>query len=181
MRTSAHFLLALLSAALIVACVRAFAFTLYTVDGKDLEPELMEGDRVMVNRWSYGLRTGGGNGLFSYGRLLASPVERGDIVAFDSPCDSLKGVFVCRCKHLPGDTVRTDSDVCLVPGRQATCADEDYYWMESLGEVGSLDSRVFGPVPESLIIGRVCLVVYSHDDRRPFYEGFRGGRTLLLK
>ncbi len=180
MKTTIQFLLALLVAAFAVAAFRALAFTMYTVDGHNLEPELMEGDRILVNRWSYGLRTGGGKGLFFYGRLLASPVEKGDIVAFDSPDDSHKGVFVCRCKYVPGDTIAVGKGAYLVPGREATCADEDYYWMESLGK-GGLDSRLFGPVPESRIIGRVCLVVYSLDNSRPMLGSFRRERTFLLK
>ncbi len=180
MKTAIQFLLALLVAAFAVAAFRALAFTLYTVDGHSLEPELMEGDRILVNRWSYGLRTGGGKGLFYYGRLLASPVEKGDIVAFDSPDERHKGVFVCRCKHIPGDTISVGKGSYLVPGREATCADEDYYWMEALGK-GGLDSRQFGPVPESHIIGRVCLVVYSRNKSRPLLESFRSERTLLLK
>ncbi len=180
MKTTAQFLLALLVAAFAVAAFRALAFTLYTVDGHNLEPELVEGDRILVNRWSYGLRTGGGKGLFYYGRLLASPVEKGDIVAFDSPDDGHKGVLVCRCMYVPGDTVAIGKGSYLVPGRAATCADEDYYWMEALGK-GGLDSRSIGPVPESRIIGRVCMVVYSRDKSRPLLESFRSERTLLLK
>jgi hypothetical protein len=52
--------------------------------------------------------------------------------------------------------------------------------MEALGK-GGADSRVFGPVPESSIIGRVVLVAYSLDNARPFFGSFRKERTLLLK
>ena len=174
------FILALIAAALLMLAFRALAFTLYVVGGSGLEPELCRGDRVLVNRWSYGLRTGSRDGLFRYGRVCRSEVERGDIVAFDSPVDSVGGVFVCRCSALPGDTIRQNGDLLLVPGL-ATCADENYYWMEAIGDELPIDSRVFGLVPESSIIGRVCMVVYSHDDCRPFYSGYRSGRALLLK
>lgn len=180
MKASARFILALTVAALIMLAFRALAFTLYSVGGNSLEPELLGGDRVLVNRWSYGLRTGSRDGLFRYGRICRSEVERGDIVAFDSPLDSVDGVFVCRCRSLPGDTIRVNGDLMLVPGL-VTCADENYYWMEAIGTGNTIDSRVFGFVPESSIIGRVCLVVFSHDDCRPFYTGYRPERTLLLK
>lgn len=180
MRVWLKFILALIVAAAAVVLFRSLAFTVYTVGGDGLEPALLKGDRVMVNRWSYGLCTGGMNGLFGYGRICAAPVETGDLVAFDSPADSSGGVFVCRCAALPGDTVRLDSGSVVVPGRKATCAAEDYYWMEALGRSNPADSRHFGPVPESRIIGRVCLIVYSHDDTMPFYEGYRSDRTLLI-
>lgn len=179
MRTLLQFLLALTIAALVVLGIRSLAFTVYTVEGNELAPELLQGDHILVNRWSYGLRTGSQDGLFPYGRILGRKISRGDIVAFDSPLDSLPGLFVCRCTALPGDTIRIDSDVMMIPGREATCAAEDYYWMESLSPVSQIDSRVLGPVPESCIVGRVCLVLYSHDVSYPLYDGYRSDRFLL--
>ena len=180
MRAWTKIITALVVAAAAVVMFRALFFAIYTVGGTGLEPALQPGDRVLVNRWSYGLRTGGRDGLFGYGRFLADSVRRGDIVAFDSPAAEGGGVFVCRCAALPGDTVSTPSGPAVVPGRQATCAPEDYYWMAALGKNDTTDSRVFGPVAESRIIGRVCLIVYSHDDNLPFYIGYRRSRTLLL-
>ena len=180
MRAWLKTIIALAAAALAVALFRALFFAVYTVSGPRLEPVLMEGDRVLVNRWSYGLRTGGGGGLFGYGRVCADSVALGDIVAFDSPLPQGGGVFVCRCAALPGDTVATPRGALIVPGRQATCAAEDHYWMQALAPGDTLDSRLFGPVPESLVLGRVCVIVFSHDDCQPFYRGYRPERTLLM-
>ena len=163
MRAWLKTILALAAAALAVALFRALFFTLYTVGGDRFEPVFKAGDRVLVNRWSF-----------------ADSVGVGDIVAFDNPAPGGEGVYVCRCAALPGDTVATPEGTIVVPGRAATCAPEDYYWMQALGEADTIDSRLFGPVPESLILGRVCLIVYSHDDSRPFYTGYRRGRTLLM-
>lgn len=168
-------------AAVCVAGFRALAFTIYTVEGTALAPELWQGDRIVVNRWSYGLRTGGRDGLFRYGRAFARPVEKGDIVAFDCPVDSLGGVCVGRCKAVAGDTVSVGGDAYVVPGHDVDCSDENHYWMEAVGDGGSMDSRTFGPVPESCVIGRVCMVLYSRDPSQPFYDGFRAERTLLAK
>ncbi len=180
MRAWLKTILALAAAAVAVVLFRALFFAVYTVSGPRLEPVLLEGDRVLVNRWSYGLRTGGMGSLFGYGRILADSVVRGDIVAFDSPLPQGGGVFVCRCAALPGDTVATPRGPLIVPGKQATCAAEDYYWMQALGPADTLDSRLFGPVPESLVLGRVCVIVFSHDDCQPFYRGYRPERTLLM-
>ncbi len=169
----------MVAATLLVLGFRSLAFTVYTVEGNCLAPVLQQGDRILVNRWSYGLRTGRPDGLFSYGRVFARRVERGDIVAFDSPVDSLPGVLVCRCRALPGDTVRLGQDLLMIPGRTATCAAEDYYWMESLSPASRVDSRVLGPIAESRIVGRVCCVLYSHDVAYPFYDGYRSDRLLL--
>jgi len=180
-RASLQLVAAIAIAAVCVVGFRALAFTIYTVEGAALAPELQQGDRIVVNRWSYGLRTGSRDGLFQYGRIFARPVEKGDIVAFDSPVDSLGGVYVCRCKAVAGDTVRIDGSAYVVPGTNVDCSDENHYWMEALGGGGSMDSRSFGPVPESCVIGRVCMVLYSRDPSRPFYDDFRPERTFLLK
>lgn len=180
MRVWQKTILTLAAAAVAVVLFRALFFAIYTVNGNSFEPVLVQGDRVLVNHWSYGLRTGGMNGLFGYGRFFADSVAVGDIVAFDSPAEDGNGVFVCRCAALPGDTVNLPSGSLIVPGRAATCASEDYYWMTALGESDTIDSRVFGPVPERLILGRVCLIVYSHDDSQPFWLGYRRDRLLLM-
>lgn len=171
---------ALAAAAALMLAFRALAFTLYTVSGDALGPDFLPGDRILVNRWSYGLRTGGTDGLFRYGRLCRQPVGRGDIVAFDSPVDSLPGVFVGRCRALPGDTVHTAAGPEIVPGI-ATCAAEEHYWIEALDKSDTMDSRTFGFVPESRIIGRVCMIVFSYDGTQPFPSAFRRDRMLIMK
>jgi signal peptidase I len=175
MNQTLKFLLALAVAAVAVLAFRALVFTMYTVEGSSLEPLFKTGDRVLVNRWSYGLRMGGGR-LFRYGRVAQQSIERGDIVAFESPIDSISGVFICRCKAVPGDTINGG---LAVPGR-VTCADTDYYWLESLSHANPVDSRLFGFVPERCIIGRVFLIMYQHDDSKPLWEGYDWRRAFLL-
>lgn len=179
MRPLFHVVVALLISVLCVVIFRAVAFSVHVVEGTALAPQLLEGDRIVVNRWSYGLRTGTDNGLFRYGRLLARPVRRGDIVVIDNPTDTLPGVYVCRCRAVAGDTITIAGDTYMLPGRDATCAGEDYYWFEALGDGSSADSRTFGPVAESHIIGRVCLVLYSIDKAKPFHDRLRTARTFL--
>ena len=116
MRKTLKFLLTLVIALLVMIAFRAVGLTLYTIGGDGLSPLFVAGDRVMVNRWSYGLRTGNGDGLFPYGRLLRQPVKRGDIVAYENPCDSSRrSVLFGRCCGMPGDTVRYNGLVQLVP------------------------------------------------------------------
>lgn len=180
MKACVKSILALTVAALLMLAFRSLAFTIYTVGGDALGPDFRSGDRIMVNRWSYGLRTGSADGLFRYGRIARQDIGRGEIVAFDSPADSMPGVMVCRCRAVPGDTVSTATGSVIVPGRD-TCADQEYYWMEALDKNDTTDSRLFGFVPENLVIGRVCMIVYNHDDAQPFYTGYRSDRVLIMK
>ena len=112
MRSALKFVMALIVTILLMLAFRALVFTVYTVSGSGLEPCFVSGDRVLVNRWSYGLRTGGGP-YFRYTRWMPSPVERGDLVAFNCPADSSVPftslpVSACYCTGVPGDTVMAD-------------------------------------------------------------------------
>ena len=157
---------------------RAVALTVYTVEGQALLPVLEQGDRVLVNRWSYGLRIGGEGALFSYSRLLRRPVSRGDLVVFDDPRDGADGVLICRCTALPGDTVSHGGKRLVAPSR-AQCADADYYWLEALSTDNPLDSRTLGFVSEQAIIGRAVLVLYNHHPDSSIVKGWNAHRILL--
>ena len=85
MRKTAKFIIALALALLLMLGFRAIVFTICTVEGDALSPLFCKGDRVLVNRWSYGLRVGSDDGLIGYTRIGRSSVSRGDIVAFENP------------------------------------------------------------------------------------------------
>jgi len=155
---------------------RAVAFTICTVDGDAFAPLLCKGDRVLVNRWSYGLRVGSGDGLIGYTRIGRRAVSRGDIVAFDNPKNTGQ-VLICRCEALPGDTIEYDGQQLLVPG-VVNCANRDHYWMQALGSDSAIDSHSLGFISEEFIIGRVTTIVYSHDPDKPLWRGWRSDRTL---
>lgn len=170
------FVIALATAFVLVLAFRALAFSVYTVEGRGLQPVYIHGDRLLVNRWSYGLRIDGG-GVLPYSRMMRQPVRRGDIVVFDLPGDSIQGEFVARCKAIPGDTLRLQEGLVVVPGLK-DCADADYYWLESLYAKNPVDSRLLGFISERNIIGRVVTILYSHDDSKNFLEGYRKERMF---
>jgi signal peptidase I len=165
MRSTLKFLLALAVAFVVMMAFRALVVTIYTVPGSQLEPAFKAGDRVMVNRWSYGLRTGG-EGLFSYGRLCWQAVDKGDYVAVD---DTVGNVSVGQCTGLPGDTVKWQGRTFVVPGK-ASCAKHDYYMIDR-----------FGLIREEQIIGRVFLIVYNHAPGSFFWNGYDTDRLLLSR
>jgi len=224
MKNVLKLLLALTIAVCLMLCVRALFFTIYTVNGSALEPVLTVGDRVLVNRWSYGLRTGGGR-FFDYTRWMASQPSRGDLVAFNFPLDTARSiarrpVYICFCKAVPGDSVSIGGKRLIVPGRrhivrisadninllsflynryegrEATvkggnlyvdgrmtrCAafSKDYYWMSAVNKSDFNDSRFFGLVPETHLIGKVSMLLYSIDSTRPLPNRLRTERTLLF-
>lgn len=54
----------------------------------------------------------------------------------------------------------------------------DYYWISSADSRNKADSRSFGFVPDTYLIGRISRIVYSIDPEAPWYTSLRAGRTM---
>ena len=101
MRKGIKWIIALVGAAIFVLLLRCFAFTSYYIPSKGMESSLLCGDRILVNKWSYGLRAPLLS-QFPYQRWKEQLVERGDIVVFNNPANpstviDKKEVFITRC------------------------------------------------------------------------------------
>ena len=121
MKSALKFVMALTVTILLMLAFRALVFTVYTVRGTAIEPAYKDGDRVLVNRWSYGLRTGGG-GMFAYSRWAERRAEKGELVVFNCPQDTLRPVrrrevMAYYCTGVPGDTARAWSAALALPCR----------------------------------------------------------------
>jgi len=173
MRGTVKFLVVLAVAFVVMFAFRGLVMTVCTIEGDGLAPQFVAGDRVVVNRWSYGLRTGKKGSLFDYGRICRQDVKKGDFIAFE---DSVGRMLICRCTALPGDTIGQ----LIVPG-VINCADQDYYWVEAISRNNELSSRQLGFIPEDRIIGRACLILFSRDPASSFWKGYRSERMLLPK
>ncbi len=93
MKPALKAILTLVAALLVMLAVRAYLFTIYTVPA-DVDAELTQGDRVMVNRVSH------------------APLDRGDLVVFTQQAD-----VIGRIEALPGDTITLDSTLFRIPTR----------------------------------------------------------------
>ena len=94
--------------ALVIALVlRVFLLQPYTIPSASMEPNLYEGDYIVVTKWSYGYSRHSAPfspPLFE-GRLLAQAPERGDVVVFKTPFDN-RTDLVKRLIGLPGDRIQ---------------------------------------------------------------------------
>ena len=158
------YVIAFASAFALMLIVRALVVSVHSVNGNGLAPLFQNGDQLLINRCSYGMRIAG-NGLVPYSRLMRQPVKKGDIIAFKVPADSVDGIFIARCTAIPGDTIHTINGPLLVPGLK-TCAKTDYYWLEAVNQENPIDSRHLGFIPERDIIGRVVTVLYNRKNIR---------------
>jgi signal peptidase I len=169
--------------------VRTFVVAHINVPTPSMEPAVLVGDHILVNR-------------FVYAPHLDTPLHRllpyrdpqlGDVVTFPQP-DRPRRDLIKRVAALPGDIIaitdkrmirnglpaeepgvkftdptvwpsnpstppsrrfRDNLDPLTVPPKQLFCLGDN--------RDESLDSRFFGPVPESTIRGRALLVYWSFD------------------
>ena len=74
----------------------------------------LSGERILVNKWSYGLRLPLMS-AFSYHRWRERPVQKRDIVVFNNPAGiqqptiDRREIYISRCIGTPGDTLLVDS------------------------------------------------------------------------
>jgi signal peptidase I len=110
-----------------------------------MNPTIIEGDRVLVNKHVYGLRIPWTLVRLSDGR----DPQRGEIVVFDSPVDGIS--LVKRVVGVPGDTVALDETGLLINGEHAQYEPGDMALLqELLAQTQARKPRVFreeGVVP----------------------------------
>ncbi len=144
--------------------IRTFVVQTFFIPSASMEPTLMVGDRILVDKLSYHLHA----------------VHRGDIVVFATPPGEDAGPdvkdLVKRVIGLPGETISSAGG----PGRDQRQAPQralareghgdhrdhhpeipaDEYFVMGDNRSDSQDSRFFGPIHRSLIVGRVVLKIW---------------------
>ena len=101
-------------AIVIVLLLRGFAFTSCFIPSTGMENSIFQGERILVNKWSYGLRIPFMS-IFSYHRWRERPVREQDIVVFNNPAGirqpviDRREIYTGRCIGVPGDTLFIDS------------------------------------------------------------------------
>ncbi len=136
----------------------ALFFNLSVVRGSSMSPGIQDGDRILVEPWSYEV----------------GDVRRGDVVVLRYPLDP-RIDYIKRVIGLPGDRITLADGHVWVNGellREPYVEDidrESYLSMEVEGDscfvlgdnrVRSSDSREFGVVPLDYLRGRVDLRVW---------------------
>jgi signal peptidase I len=102
----------ILVAVILLQFVNAFVLQTFFIPSGSMEDTLLVGDHLFVNRFIYGPAAGSGEA----GWLPHRPVERGDIVVFESVEEP--GVDVIkRCVAVAGDTVELDGETLRINGQ----------------------------------------------------------------
>ena len=104
-------------ALLIALVLRIVLFQPFTIPSASMEPNLYEGDYIVVSKWTYGYSKHSipfSPGLFK-GRIMENQPDRGDIVVFKLPRDN-KTDYIKRLIGLPGDRIQMINNVLYLNG-----------------------------------------------------------------
>ncbi|WP_303697369.1 signal peptidase I [Brevundimonas naejangsanensis] len=104
-------------ALLIALVLRVLLFQPFTIPSASMEPNLYEGDYIVVSKWSYGYSKHSipfSPPVFN-GRILGKGPARGDIVVFKLPRDN-KTDYIKRVIGLPGDKVQMIANKLYING-----------------------------------------------------------------
>jgi signal peptidase I len=162
LRNTVEWVVIIIGAMLVALIVKTFLVQAFYIPSGSMLPTLQENDRVLVNKLSYDLHD----------------VRRGDIVVFRSPNEGEGGVrdLIKRVIALPGETVESRDGRILIDGKlleepylgpdvvtgplEAQKVPPNGYWVMGDNRPNSRDSRFFGPIDESLIVGRAFVRVW---------------------
>jgi signal peptidase I len=106
-------------ALLIALVLRVLLFQPFTIPSASMEPNLYQGDYIIVSKYSYGYSRHSipfSPPLFS-GRVLGRAPQRGDIVVFKLPRDGHTD-YVKRVIGLPGDRIQMRDGLLYLNGQQ---------------------------------------------------------------
>jgi signal peptidase I len=104
-------------ALLIALVIRTFLFQPFTIPSASEEPNLYQGDYIIVSKWSYGYSRHsilGSPPLFK-GRILFTAPHRGDIIVFKLPRDGHTD-YIKRLIGLPGDRIQVRQGQLYING-----------------------------------------------------------------
>jgi signal peptidase I len=170
-------------AVLIALFIRAFAVQAFKIPSSSMEPTLLVGDYLMVDKFIYGIRIPYTNVKF----FQFKKPRRGDVIVFIFPLDPSKD-FIKRVIGTEGEKVEIIHDKIYINGRQI-----DDPWghfvtndfpgsylqrMENFGPVvvpkdslfvlgdnrdNSEDSRFWGFLNVNAVLGRAFIIYFSWD------------------
>jgi len=121
-------------AIVLVLVLRTLLFQPFTIPSASMEPNLYEGDYIVVSKWNYGLSKYSLPLVlpFVHGRLFNTLPKRGDVVVFKLPRDN-RTDLIKRVVGLPGDRVQMRHDRLYVNDRPVPAA--------PIGPVPAQDAR----------------------------------------
>ncbi len=190
---------ALFIALIMALVIRAFLVQAFSIPSGSMQPTLLIGDYLLVNKFVYGIRNPFTNKIW----IPISSPKRNDVVVFIYPQDPTKD-YIKRVIGLPGDQVQVIQKKVYVNGKllvtpQAVYADPAVtptprdnlgpvivpphsYFVMGDNRDASYDSRFWGFVPMDALRGKAFIIYFSWagQPHQPFYVAFLDGLRGLI-
>ena len=153
-RRIVHIVSLVIETAVLCGLVLLFFCRTPQVDGRSMEPQVTDGEHVLIDTLAYDVRmpnpANAARPLFEIG---LHPIARGDLVAFEMGTGDDRRILLKRVAGLPGDSVPVAgaAPVVVPPGDLYVLGDN---------RAESVDSRSFGPIPIASVVGRATFVVW---------------------
>jgi signal peptidase I len=188
----------LVVAVILALFVRTFGFQAFKIPTGSMEPNLLVGDHLLVNKFIFGPSSSG----VERAVLPMRDVERGEVLVFKFP-EQPDRDFIKRVIGLPGDTLELRNQTVYIngaplvepyahyqlpPGTGAgngedgdvrrkygpVTVPQDHYFMMGDNRDDSQDSRYWGFLPATYVKGRALFIYWSFGSP----GGTRWGRML---
>jgi signal peptidase I len=131
---------------LIVLLFRAFLFEPFRIPSASMMPGLVDGDFIVVNKFSYGLRLP----LLNKKVLAVGEPRRGDVVVFRAPSEPIN--LIKRLVGLPGDHVEVRNNQVVINGAPMPMRPDGSY-AGGFGFTGAeLDKERFGDTEHVIML-----------------------------
>jgi signal peptidase I len=176
---------ALAIAILLALFIRTFAVQAFKIPSGSMEPTLLIGDHILVNKFIYGIK-------IPFIRTTLIPIsepKREDIIVFIYPVDKRKD-FIKRVIGLPGEEIEIIDKKVYVNGKPVSdkhgfygnrggnpdskdrfgpvTVPEDHFFVMGDNRDHSYDSRFWGFVPSKSIKGRAFIIYWSWPNWKRF-------------
>jgi signal peptidase I len=193
-------------AVVLALVLRAFLFQAFSIPSGSMQPTLLIGDYLLVNKFVYGIRNPFTNKVL----IPIDTPQRGDIVVFIFPQDPSKD-YIKRVIGLPGDRIQIINKKVYLNGKvyetpQAVYDDPrtiplpqhmtdsardnmppvvvpaNAYFMMGDNRDHSFDSRFWGFVPMENLRGKAYIIYFSWQGPpgESFVQAFAGGLKGLI-
>ena len=168
-------------AILLALFIRTFVVQAFKIPSGSMEPTLLIGDHILVNKFIYGIK-------LPFVRTTMNPIaepQRDDVIVFIYPVDKKKD-FIKRVVGLPGDKIEIRDNRILINGKpyvdkfgvyreQGSRAGnpalkdrhspikvpEGHFFVMGDDRDHSYDSRYWGFVPSDSIKGKAFIIYWS--------------------
>lgn len=147
-------------AVILAIIIRAVFVQAFKIPSSSMEPTLLVGDHILVNKFIYGLRV-----PFTDARWprFKDP-ERGDVIVFIYPEDRTKD-FIKRVVAIGGDTIEIRDKKVFINGQETEQPHAHFFHNAILGDLSPRDNMAPLKVPEGHLFVMGDNRDYSHDSR----------------